>query len=353
MTSPCQTLYVASHGDGETGGVVALSVEPTSGSLRRVGERWGMPALRALALHPSERVLYAAGGDGDAGSVVALEVSDPLLHQLSVAASGGSVPCSLAVDPTGRYLLTANYGSGSLAVHSLADDGSIESLTAVLQHEGSGPVADRQEASHLHHVCFDAYGVNALVTDLGADAIYSYRLDARTGEVDNAPVFRSCTPAGSGPRHLAFHGSDSVVVSDELSSTVSWYRYHAPSGQLTWRGSVAASRRSAEATDVMNYPSQVAVRPDGGLIFVGNRGHDTIAAFSLGPGGLVPVAEVAAGARWPLHFIATQQRLYCAGQEDDRITLLGTNVTEAVFSEASSVASVPSPTWILGAKHSI
>jgi 6-phosphogluconolactonase len=353
MTGPCQTLYVASHGDGALGGVVVFSIERTSGALRRVGEYWGMPAPRALALHPSERVLYAAGGDGDTGSVVALSVSGTSLRQLSIEASGGSIPCSVAVDPTGRYLLTANYGSGTLAVHSLAPDGSIALLSAVLHHEGSGPVADRQEASHLHQVCFDANGVNALVTDLGADAIYAYRLDAGTGRVDSAPVFRSSTPAGAGPRHLAFHGNDSVVVADELSSTVSWYRYHALSGELTWRASVAASHRSGGPTDLVNYPSQIAVHANGRLIIVANRGHDTIAAFAVSAGGLVPVAEVAAGARWPLHFITTRRRVYCACPDEDRITLLASDVGEAVFSEGRPVASVPSPMWILGATHAI
>jgi len=346
MTLDRPTLHVACAPDDDRGGIVSFHLDPRSGMLRRVGDYWGSPGLRALARHPSRDVVYGVGG-GEDGTIVAISVSRPTPYRLNAEASGGSLPCALAVDPTGRFLLTANYLSGDLALHRLREDGGVGALAALIHHQGAGPDSTRQEAAHLHQVHFDPAGPNVLVTDLGADAIYAYRLDADAGILGPAPVPRSSAPPGSGPRHLAFHPSGHVAVADELSSTVSWYRYSRRTGELAWHGSVAAAQAAYADGGARSYPSEVAVTAGGSLVLVANRGRDTIGCFSAGPTGLAPVAEVATRARWSQHFVAIGQRLYCAGQHGGEITMLPFASTTGTPHAARRVAGLPCPTWIL------
>jgi 6-phosphogluconolactonase (cycloisomerase 2 family) len=335
-------LFVASSPANESGGVVTFEIDAGSGRLHRLGDYYGSPGFRALALHPSGHVLYGVGGD-ERGMIVSLAVTERSVSCLNSTTTGGSVPASVAVDPLRKYLLTANYGSGELVVHHLEQDGSIGDLASVVRHEGSGPLRERQDAAHLHQVLFDKQSANVLVTDLGGDAIYAYRLDANTGTLVPAPVRRSSAPPGSGPRHLAFHPSGHVVVADELSSTVSWYGFCRKSGGLNWLSRVPAS--PGDAT-VENYPAEIAVTPDGREVFVSNRGRGTIAVFDVGAGGLTPVGEVATGSQWPQHFVLIGSRIYCAGQHAGKLAMIERG-RGAVPTRGRTVASIPDPTWIL------
>jgi 6-phosphogluconolactonase len=313
------TLHVAS-----ADGVRSFDVEPRSGALRPAGEHLGIAGILALALHPARGVVYAASEEGD-------------VHALGLSAvpSGGAVPCSLAVAPGGTHLLAANYASGSVAVHRLAADGSIGALSDLVEYDGSGPVADRQDASHPHQVLFAGDG-SVLVTDLGADRIHVHRLDAAAGRLDR---LGSCeAPPGSGPRHLALAGDGLVLAADELSSSVSWYR------GLAWQGRAPASGQEGAGP---NYPSEIALGPTGRFAYVGNRGHGTIGVLAVAADGVEHVADVECG-RWPQHLAVVDGTLYVAAQEDDAVLAFALGA-DGVPRGRRQVAEVRSPSWILAA----
>ena len=183
-----------------------------------------------LAWHPDGRHVYAVGEVSD-GQVWALTVArgGHGLAILGSAPTGGAHPCHLAVDPSGRVLLTANYTSGSLAVHRLQPDGRIGALTQQVQHEGSGPHPDRQRGPHAHmvHIVDETL---VLAVDLGADLIAAYRLDAAAATL--APLASSSLPAGFGPRHLVALDHDRVVVAGELTGEIALLRLDPATGRL-------------------------------------------------------------------------------------------------------------------------
>ncbi|WP_086559129.1 lactonase family protein [Streptomyces africanus] len=311
-----------SGGDGT--GVAALLLDPTTGRMTYDDQVKPLPVSGAsfLAAHPSLDVVYSTN-ETETGTVSAVShdgdgTLSPLGDPMN---SGGTNPCHLTVHPGGEWLLTANYGSdtapGTVAVHLLAADGRLLEPTDLVVHQGSGPVTGRQEGSHAHQVLLDPAGRYVLATDLGADAVITYRLDTRTGTLERAAV--NPMSAGSGPRHLAFApGGDLVFSADELSSTVTCHRYDAATGTLTALSSVPAT----VTRDVGNQPGGIAASSCGRFVWVTNRGADTIAAFRLAGTTLEPLGEVPAGGTWPRGLTLAVGHLLVANQHSGTLAAL-------------------------------
>ncbi|MGW5716037.1 lactonase family protein [Amycolatopsis sp. NPDC003865] len=259
-----------------------------------------------LTRHPSLPVLYAVN-ETATGSVTALAFDDSgKLSVLGTAQTGGAHPCHLAVTPDGRFLLCANYTGGSLAVFALSPSGGIEARTALVQHEGSGPRTDRQEAAHVHMAVPGPGMVSAV--DLGTDEIRSYTL-ASDGSVRLLAV--SSLPAGTGPRQLVRRaGTDLAYVVGELAGTVVTVRETAPGAF-----DVVASTPSTLSSVTPNLVAHLELT--GTRMYVSNRGPDCVTEFALDEAAAV--ADQACGAN-PRHFALVDGTCYVAAQSEDAIT---------------------------------
>lgn len=293
----------------------------------------GAPGMLDVTRAPGGRWVYAVS-QRDGGTVHAFDVADGTWAERSAVPSGGVLPCSITVSPGGRHLLVANYGSGSVGVLRLEADGTIGERTDLVEHTGSGPVADRQEAAHVHQVRFDPSGSLVVVTDLGADCLYSYRFDETTGTLARAESWRNACPPGAGPRHLVFASARRVVVSDELSSTVSAYDLDPATGALRWREQLAIG----VIADGVSHPSDVLLTDAGRYAYVGNRGADTVSVVDVGGDGLRLVTELDAG-RWPLHLAVTQDRLWVACRDSDEIVSWALDATGLASGARCSMAA--------------
>ncbi|KUO15563.1 lactonase family protein [Streptomyces dysideae] len=309
---------------GDGAGLATLRLDPSTGRPTYDSQVPALSVIGAsfLAVHPSLGVVYSTN-ETDPGTVSAVaRRHDGLLTPLGApVSSGGANPCHLTVHPDGEWLLTANYGSdtapGTVAVHRLGADGRLLEPTDLVIHQGSGPVAGRQEGSHAHQVLVDPAGRFVLATDLGADAVFTYRLDTRTGTLERVAVNR--LGAGSGPRHLAFApGGELVFSADELSSTVTCHRYDAGAGTLTGLSSVPATA----VRNVTNQPGGIVASPCGRFVWVTNRGADTVAAFRVTGTTLEPIDEVSAGGTWPRGLTYADDHLLVANQHSGTLVAL-------------------------------
>ena len=331
-------IAVASRGELDSG-VVVLDL----GTGQRTGQLTGLPGALAMALHPNGHVLYLADGIGELLSISLSDDGAPAL--LGRRPSGGQLPCALAIDPSGRFVVTAHYATAELTVHPIGFDRALEPLAWTREHDGSGPVIGRQDSAHLHHVNFDPVRGTAVVTDLGADRLYEYAFgpDGQPDLVDEVVA-----PSGSGPRHSVFHPDGSLLVSDELSSTLSRYRRDPDTGRLGCTDTVD-TREVADGSD--NFPSELVLAPNADVAYVANRGRDTIAVIDLtGPRPSL-VQEQPCGGAFPLHLAVVGEQLLCANLESDTIVALP--IDAGRLGEARHVASVPGPVWIrpLGTRH--
>lgn len=276
--------------------------------------------------HPDLPVLYAVA-ETDAGQVRAWLLSDGIPDkELGGCETGGSEPAHLTVDPSGLFLITANYSGGSISVHRLGADGSIHERTDLVKHEKHGQ-HPRQDGAHPHMIRATETGL--VVTDLGGDAIYCYHL-SEDGRLKLREIVDA--PPGSGPRHvLAVAGQNFVTA--ELSGQVLVY-------DADWH-LVGAVPASTSATG--NYPSELV--SNGRYLYVANRGPDTVSVFALD--GTLPryVTEVPAGG-WPRHIALADDLLFVANERSHEVMKMRIDPDTGIPALVQTMA-VPSPTCVL------
>ncbi|MGH3877417.1 MAG: lactonase family protein [Actinophytocola sp.] len=300
-------FYVGSYTSDKGGNGVGLTaLRPDAGGLTQVGEL-AMTSPSWLTRHPTEPVLYATNEAAD-GAITTVDLTT--FTAVDTVSTGGADPCHLAITPDLRFLLCANYISGSLAVFGLAADGRITGRTDLVTHEGSGPDPERQEAAHVHMaVPLDSpQGTLVSAVDLGTDEIHTYRL-AETGELERLAV--SALPPGTGPRQLVRRpGTDVAYVAGELAATLVTVRED-PIGTFTPLGVEQATKTPYDGD--RNYPAHLEFV--GERLYLSNRGPDVLTEFDLAPAA---VADHPCGA-FPRHFSIVDGVCRVAAQLDDAI----------------------------------
>jgi len=305
-----------------------------------------------LALAPNGRFLYAVGELGafdgkKTGAVSAFRINRAtgqlaLLNQVS---SGGPGPCHLTVDATGKWLLVANYGGGSVALLPIQDDGSLSPAVSFHQHQGSSVNPRRQESPHAHGVTLDAANRILIVPDLGLDRFMLYRLDAAAGRLTpNDPPFAQVKP-GSGPRHLSFapDGKHAYGI-HELSSTLTAYAYDGSTGSLQELQTVSTLPEDYRGESTT---AEIEVHPTGKFVYGSNRGHDSIAVFSRDPqhGTLTPIANVATQGKIPRHFAIDPSGtwLWAANQGSNNLVLFRIEPEQGRLLPAGATVDIGAP----------
>lgn len=342
MVANAEHVYVGGYtGDkgGEAEGIALLRRDLTTGVLTRLGVAARTPSPSFLCRHPTLPILYAVNEVEPTGTVSAFTVAgDGELTPLAVRPTGGTDPTHLAVTEDGRFLLAANYTSGSVAVHPLDAEGAPGERSDLLDLEGAGPDPKRQEGPHAHMVVPSGDGV--LVTDLGADRIWRCRLDPVSGRLTMLPPAVIAKP-GTGPRHLRFAPDGTLLLVGELSGTLSWYRPSAD-GSLRAAGETAASRQPG-----INYPSEITMGRDGRFVYVANRGPNSVSAFAWDAGSAVKVAEVPTGGNWPRHMALLGDHLYVTNQLSHSVTTFRIDPDSGIPAPQGEPTAQASPTCLL------
>jgi 6-phosphogluconolactonase len=348
--------YVGTYtNDGRSEGIYLLRMQSDSGALRLVGAVAATANPSFLAPTPDGRVLYAVsevaefeGTPSGAVSAFARDSATGGLVLLDRVPSGGGAPCYAALDRTGRFLLVANYGGGSVAVLPVRADGGLGEASSVVQHEGKGADPKRQSAPHAHCILPDPSNRFVLVTDLGLDRVIAYRFDARDGTLSRAAAAQASLAPGAGPRHLAFHPNGRVVyVVNELDSTLTVLRHDPATGSLAELQTIPTL---VERTAGRNAPADVHVHPSGRFLYVSNRGHDSIAAFAVDRATalLRPLQEVPTGGSWPRNFALdpSGRFLLVANQRSDSIVGHRIDTATGLLTPTGQRVELPAPACI-------
>jgi 6-phosphogluconolactonase len=368
-------LFVGTYTQKESKGIYAYRFDAASSELTPLGVAAETVNPSFLAIDPSRRFLYAVnevqkykGADSGAVSAFAINRETGKLSLLNEVASRGADPCYIALDKTGKYVLVANYTGGNVAVFPIHADGRLGESSAVLQDIGTlGPVKERQDAPHSHWIEASAHNRFVYVSDLGLDRVLIYRFDATNGTLTkgeaaaksgsgspNASDFFSATLApGTGPRHAAFSGNGNFMyVLGELDSTVTVFANDFANDEREKFRSVQRISALPAGFSGHNDAAEIAIHPNGKYLYTSNRGHDSIALFSIDShtgdshtGTLTLVDHFPTQGKAPRNFEIdpTGKFLFVANQESNNIVVFRIDPNSGRLTATGQTLHVPSP----------
>jgi 6-phosphogluconolactonase len=277
-------VFVGTYTNGKSKGIYRMTLDTASGKLSE-------PVLAAevsnpsfLAVHPTKKYLYAVNegpGPGKGGGVTAFAL-DPKtgeLTKLNQESTVGDGPCHLVVDATGKNVLVANYGGGSVAVLPIGPDGKLGPASDFVQHKGKVFDPRRQGTPHAHSINLDKENRFAVVADLGLDRVFVYKFDPIHGKLTPNDPPSTKVKDRSGPRHFAFHpdGKHAYVI-NEIDCTVTAFDYDADHGTLT---AIQTIPTMPIAVQRGHSTAEVVVHPSGKFLYGSNRGHDSLAVYTI------------------------------------------------------------------------
>ncbi len=315
-------VYAGSYtGKGSTSqGITRLTFDTKTGELISAGTAAKAASPSFLVLNKEHTLLYAVNEDTSSASAyrVAGDGGLTLLNSLPAGDKPGAGPCHLCLIPEAGMLVVANYGGGSVATFALEKDGSLKALSGFHQHTGSGGNPSRQKEPHAHSAVLSPGGGYVLVNDLGTDQIYIYAVhpESKTLKLKSKTALKP----GSGPRHGAFSPDGKTFYSlNELDSSVTSLTWDEASGSLKAGASVSTLPEGFKGNN-----STAEIVTNGTFVYGSNRGHDSIAVFSVGAGGLKPLEHQLTGGKVPRNFTLSPDGkwLLSAHQASNDITVL-------------------------------
>jgi 6-phosphogluconolactonase (cycloisomerase 2 family) len=341
--------YTSKDRNGRGDGINAYRADETSGTWSHVQRLGDLVNPSWLTLDRRRPVLYSAHGEGREAIAYAIDPATGRLRILNRQPTQGKNGVRLGIEAADRFLVCANYSSGTVAVLPIEADGSLGPLTDLVSLTGkTGPHPTEQASAHPHDVAFDPRGRFCLVPDKGLDAVFVFRVDGGGKLVPGAPPSVASQP-GAGPRHAGFHPTGPFAyVLNELDSTLTTYRFDAETGALEPRQTVTTLPRGWSGA---NTTSEIAVAPSGGFVYASNRGHDSVAIFAVDAAGgtLTPVGWEPTQGKTP-RFIGLDPAgttLYAANQDSDTIVAFRVDGQAGTLTATGQVVRVGSPSTIV------
>ncbi len=274
-------VYITVSGEDR---IARYDMDPVSGALavRDDVELPGGPA--PIAISPDQRFMYVAQRQSRDITSFRIDPANGDLTALGVIPLE-SDPCYMATDRTGRHLFSAYYLAEKAAVHRIEDNGAAAAQPVEWRTTGRGSHCFQTDRSNQYAFVPHIDGNGA------PNAIFQFKFDASTGQIAPNKPARFADPAMHGPRHFCFHPTkDLIYVSNEQGCSISLCALDTTTGTLSHLHTVPTLPGDWTGE---NKCSQIQITPCGGYLYAPNRGHNSIAEFSIDPdnGHLTPLGH--------------------------------------------------------------
>jgi 6-phosphogluconolactonase len=348
-------VYVGTYTNHGSKGLYAYRFDARTGQATALGLAAESADPVFFTVAASGHFLYAVneistyeGQPTGAVSAFAIDSGTGKLSLLNQVSSRDAGPAHITLDQAGKYALVSNYPRGSVAVFPVLKDGRLGEVSAFVQHRGpGGPDKERQEGPHAHAVALPSDNRFAVVADLGLDQLFAYSFDSTKGTLGPEPLITKTNP-GSGPRHLVFSSSGkSLYVLSELQSSVTTYAYDPTNGGLHELNTVSTL---PDGFSGHSDASEIALHPSGKFLYASNRGHDSIAVFSISParGTLTKGEVIPTNGKTPRSFAIdpTGSWLLAANQQSDNVVVFRVNPKTGRLTPTGQVLQIISPACV-------
>jgi 6-phosphogluconolactonase len=329
-------MYVALQEDDK---ILVHTIEPQTGKLTPQAEVSIPGGPFTMAISPDRKFLYA--GCRDTPQLASFQIdqdSGGLTQNGTIPVEGW--PVYIATDRKGKFVLSAYYQGAHVGVHPIGADGSV----------GDPPIEWLATATGAHAMQTDSTNSYAFVPHIagnGPNAIFQFKFDENTGHLTPNSPDKVEPEEFLGPRHFSFHPSlDVLYFSNEQDCSVTGYRLDTGNGTLSAFQTITTL---PEGYTERNTCSQIQVSASGRFLYAPNRGHDSIACFSIdiATGQLTGNGIVGSEARPNALCLGPQDRfLYSAGQESGRMASFSVNSDSGKLTPLETYPLGNAPVWV-------
>jgi 6-phosphogluconolactonase len=327
-------VYVSAGGDNR---ILLYDLNTDTGELTEKGNFVAEGGPGPLTLHPDGKHLYAALRTTKSVATYELNPTDGALKQLAITPVVNN-PVYLAIDHRGQFLLMASYNGDQAATYRLNEDLTVSSNPSTIIATGKNP----------HSILIDPSNQFVYIPNCGSDQVQQYHFDPKTGALNPLRLPAVSTPAKDGPRHFIFYpGKPWAFVVNEKGSTVTSYEYSPEHGSLK-----ALERLTTLPADYTgkNASADIHLTPDGKFLYASNRGHDSLAAFSVDQtnGKLKPMGQTATE-KTPRAFEIDPggDFLVAAGQNSNQLVVYRIDRKTGSLKPLKVYPTGKSPAWVL------
>ena len=333
-------MYVSLQGDDK---ISLFTVNSETGNLTPKSEVPVSGGPSALAISPDRTVLYVGRRNSSEISSFRLDQNTGGLT-LTGTVPVEAAPTYLSTDRKGKFLLSAYYQGAHAAVHPVGDDGAV----------GDPPIEWLETATGAHAMQTDHSNRFAFVPHIagnGPNAIFQFRFDEKTGHITPNSPPKVEPEELLGPRHYCFHPTlDILYFSNEQGCSVTGYRLDISTGTLSALQTITTL---PEGYTDRNTCSQIHISSSGKFLYAANRGHNSIAGFSVdaSTGRLTAIGQVSTEAV-PSAFSLDPEGnfLFAAGSESGRLASYRINGDTGGLTPLETYPVGERPMWVLMTK---
>lgn len=327
-------VYVSVQGSN----IISVFNVNANGSLTKVEDEAVSGGPASIAISPNKKFLYVSQRTAKTFSSYSINQGTGALTFISSITALDN-PVNIATDNTGRFLLSAYYAASQAAIYE------IDTVTGVIN--GTPLTSFATAGINPHAIKTDPSNQFLYITNMTGNLIQQFSFNETTGAITPLTP-ATVTPSGTdGPRHFVYHGSKNILyVANELSNTVTVYNYNTSSGLLTELQKLTTLPAGyVLATKV----ADVHITPDNKFLYVSNRGHNSLAAFTIDSStGLLSANGFYPTQATPRAFDIdpTGKYLYAAGEGSGNMSYYEINQTTGVLDSIAAYTIGSSPTWV-------
>jgi 6-phosphogluconolactonase len=273
----------------QSNGIYVYEFDASSGGLKLKNSSENVISPSYLSVSADNKFIYAVNENGTQSAVSSFSYNSASgkIKLLNTNAALGADPCHLINDD--KNVIVANYSGGNIVVFKKKPNGSLTEVQQIIQHEGKGSNAARQEKAHVHMVVFSPDKKFVLSNDLGLDKVFIYKYNPNStnemltlkGSVD--------VKKGSGPRHLTFSKDGKFVyLVQELDGTLTTFSYD-KTGNLKL---IAETSILPKGFTGGTGAAAIKISPDGNFLYVSDRvDANSISVYKILKTGAIELVE--------------------------------------------------------------
>jgi 6-phosphogluconolactonase len=341
-----QHLIIGTYTKTQNNGLFVYQFDTKTGKLTFESKTEGIKNPSYLAISKSGKNVYAVG-ETDNSSAFAFNFNkkNGVLNLINASETSSKGPCYVTISNDEKFIVTANYGGGSVSVLPINTDKSLGQLAQLIQHTGSSVNPSRQSAPHVHSAMFSEDGNKVYVADLGVDKLFMYNYNASNKkplEMKNENFIK--LPDGAGPRHFTFNKAENnLYVLNELLATITVFEKDNNDFKQVQYVNLNDADFKGE-----NGAADIHFSNDGKFLYATNRGNvNEIVIFKVDKksGELTKIGKQSTLGKTPRNFMIdpSDNFLLVANQNSDDIYVFKRNKKTGMLTYTNEMIKIGNP----------